>query len=107
MEDNDVTLDVEYNQVEEIEVDVAELKPGLPYVCKLLTPANGKNPSKPRKNDKFPKKTYTFDVTKCDEIFDLLVANGQVLVPPDIKVPPLEKREKQGFCKYHNFLGHK
>lgn len=46
-----------------------------------LTTANGKSPSQPEKSDKFPKKTYTFDVTKCDKIFDLLVADGQILVP--------------------------
>lgn len=50
-------------------------------MCKLLTPSNGKNPIEPEKSDKFPKKTYTFDVTKCDEIFNLLVADGQILVP--------------------------
>lgn len=66
----------EYSHVEEPEVDVAELKPDPPYVCKLLTPANRKNPTEPKENDKFPKKTYTFDVTKCDEIFDLLVSDG-------------------------------
>ncbi|XP_050897014.1 uncharacterized protein LOC127103814 [Lathyrus oleraceus] len=33
--------------------------------------------------------------------------DGQVLVPPGTKVPPLEQRKKQEFCKYHNFLGHK
>jgi len=31
-----------------------------------------------------------FDVTKCDEIFDLLVADGQVAVPNSLKIPPLE-----------------
>lgn len=103
LEDNNLASDVEYNHVDEIEVDVAELKPGPPYVCKLLTLANGKNPSEPGKNDKFPKRTYTFDVTKCDEIFDLLVANGQVLVPLGVEVPLLEQKRKRGFYKYHNF----
>ena len=28
-------------------------------------------------------------------------------VPPGAKMPPLEQRKKRGFCKYHNFLGHK
>lgn len=90
MEDNDLTSDFEYNHVEEIEVDVAELKLGPSYVYKLLTPTNGKNPSKSEKNDMFHKKTYTFDVTKCDEIFDLLVTDGKVLLPPSSEVPPLE-----------------
>jgi hypothetical protein len=66
-----------------------------------------KNLIEPEKNDKFPKKTYTFNVIKCDEIFDLLVKDGQMIVPPGAKVPPLEQRKKRGFCKYHGFLGHK
>ncbi|XP_050909590.1 uncharacterized protein LOC127123415 [Lathyrus oleraceus] len=85
------------------EVDLAELTQGPPYACTFLAPLNGKKPVEPEKNDKFPKKTYTFDVTKCDEIFDLLVKDGQMIVPPGAKVPPLEQRKKRGFCKYHSF----
>jgi len=57
-----------------------------------LRPSNGKNPEEP-KNDKYLPKTYTFDVTKCEEIFDLLVADGIILVPKNLKVPPLEQRK--------------
>src|SRR4051812_34397704 len=92
---------------EEVEIDLAELKEAPPYACKLLNPANGKNPIENDKNDRFPKKTYTFDITKCDEIFDLLVKDGQMILPPNSKIPPLEQRKKRGFCKYHGFLGHK
>ncbi|XP_058784282.1 uncharacterized protein LOC131659057 [Vicia villosa] len=92
---------------EDFEVDLAELKDAAPYSCKLLTPSNGKNHAENEKNDKFPKKTYTFDVTKCDEIFDLLVKDGQMVIPPNTKVPPLEQRKKRGYFKYHNFLGHR
>ncbi|XP_050895434.1 uncharacterized protein LOC127102060 [Lathyrus oleraceus] len=93
--------------LEEFEVDLAELKEAPPYACKLLTPSNGRNPVETEKNDRSPKKTYTFDVTKCDEIFDLLVKDGQMIVPPNTKIPPLEQQKKRGLCKYHNFLGHK
>ncbi|XP_058784624.1 uncharacterized protein LOC131659452 [Vicia villosa] len=92
---------------EDCEVDLAELKEADPYTCKMITPSNGKNPVETEKNDKFPKKTYTFDVTKCDEIFDLLVKDGQMVLPPNIKIPPLEQWKKRGYCKYDNFLGHK
>ncbi|XP_050908540.1 uncharacterized protein LOC127122206 [Lathyrus oleraceus] len=92
---------------EENEIDLAELKQRPSYACKVLALSNGKNPIEPEKNDKFPKKTYTFDVTKCDEIFNLLVKDGQMLVPPGAKVSPLEQRKKIRFCKYHNFSGHK
>ncbi|XP_050890989.1 uncharacterized protein LOC127096467 [Lathyrus oleraceus] len=87
---------------DENEIDLAELKQGPPYACRVLAPSNGKNPIELEKNDKFPKKTYTFDVTKCDEIFDLLVKDGQIIVPSGAKLPPLEKTKKIGFFKYHS-----
>jgi len=80
------------------------LKPEPPYTCKVLRPSDGKNTVETQ-NDRYSPKTYTFDVTKCDEIFDLLVADGQVAVPTSLKIPPLKQRKKRGYCKYHNFLG--
>lgn len=93
--------------VKESEFHVAELKSELPYVCKSLKPSNGKILSNPVKSEKFVTKTYIFDITKCDDIFDLLVTNEQIIVPLGLKIPPLEQRKKRGFCKCHNFLGHK
>ena len=58
-------------EFEEVEIDLAELKQAPPYSCKLLVPTKGKEIVENEKSDKFPKKVYTFDVTKCDEIFDL------------------------------------
>lgn len=66
-----------------------ELKSEPPYVCKLLKPSNGKNSIEP-KNEKFVTKTYMFDVTKCDKIFDLLVFYGQNVIPKGFKTRPLE-----------------
>jgi len=64
----------------------------------------GKIPSN-QKNGKYVPKTYTFEVTKCDEIFDLLVVDGQVIAPKRLEIPPLEQHKKRGFCKFHNFFG--
>lgn len=97
----------EPSSFDESEIYLVELKQGSPYFRKVLAPSNGKNPIEPEKNDKFPKKTYTFEVTKYDEIFVLLVKDGQMIVPPGAKMPPFEQKKKRGFCKYHNFLGHK
>jgi len=72
----------------------------------LLRPSDGNNPIE-SSNERYVPKTYTFDVTKCDEIYDLLATDGQVVVPKDLKIPPLEQRQKRCFCKYHNYLGHK
>ena len=88
--------------MEEIEVNVDELKVGPLYACKPISPSKGKTIKEP-KNDIFSTKTYTFDVSKCDEIFDVLVSDGQIIVPPGSKNPPLEQKQKRGFCKYHNF----
>jgi len=103
--DSDPDFDWGSDTVEDNEINLAELKDGPPYACKLLRPSNGKNPEEP-KNDKYPPKTYTFDVSKCDEIFELLVADGIIMVPQNLKIPPLEQRKKGGFCKFHGFLGH-
>jgi hypothetical protein len=89
VEDEESEISNDPYGLEEFEVDLAELKEAPPYACKLLTPSNGRNPVETEKNDRFPKKTYTFDVTKCDEIFDLLVKDGQMIVPPNTKIPPL------------------
>jgi len=86
-------------------VNLAKLKPGPPYTCKVLRPSNGKKPKEP-KNEKYASKTYTFDVTKCDEIFDLIVNEGIIVVPKGLKIPPIEERKKRGFCKFNGFLGH-
>lgn len=65
--------DIGYEEIEENGVNMVELKPQPPYVCKFLKPSDGKNPVEP-KNNKFFTKTYTFNVTKCDESFYHLVA---------------------------------
>lgn len=88
-------------------VNMAELKPRPPYTCKFLKPSNGKNPIEAKKIDKYVAKTYTFDVSKGDKIFDILVKESQIIVPQGLKDPPLEQKKKRGFCKFHNFLGHK
>jgi len=70
-----------------------------------LKPSNGNNPEEP-KNDNFVSKTYTFDVTKCDEIFDPLVKEGVMIMPNGLKLPPLEQRGKRGYRKFHGNFGH-
>ncbi|XP_050910059.1 uncharacterized protein LOC127123926 [Lathyrus oleraceus] len=76
VEDEESEISNDPYGLEEFEIDLAELKEAPPYACKLLTPSNGRNPVETEKNDRFPKNTYTFDVTKYDEIFDLLVKDG-------------------------------
>lgn len=63
-EADDYPSDIGDECVEESEVNMAKLKPGPPYVCKLLKLSNGKSLVEPSKNNKFVDKTYTFDITK-------------------------------------------
>ncbi|XP_050919279.1 uncharacterized protein LOC127136800 [Lathyrus oleraceus] len=58
----DPIYEVDYASLTKLEIDVVELKPVSAYECRLLLPAQGKNPVE--NNLKFPLKTYTFDVTK-------------------------------------------
>jgi len=104
-EESNQEFDIAFGDVEIKEVDIAELKSGPPYTCKSLRPSYGNNPVE-TSNERYVPKIYTFDVSKCDEIYDLLVANGQLVAHKDVKIPPLEQRQKRGFFKYHNFLGH-
>lgn len=46
-------------------------------------------------------------MTKCGEIFNPLVVDGQIIVPKGLKTHPLEQRKKIGIFKFHNFLGYK
>lgn len=66
-------------------VNMEKLKHVPPYTCKVLKPSNGKNPIEPERIDKYIAKTYTFDMSKCDEIFDLLVKDRQIIVPQGLK----------------------
>jgi len=83
--DSDPEFDWGLDTVEDNEINLVELKDGRPYACKLLRPSNEKNPEEP-KNEKYPPKTYTLDVSKCDEIFDLLVSDGIILMPKNLKI---------------------
>lgn len=64
---------------------------------KILKSSNGKNLVEPNKNENFVAKTYTFDITKCDEIFDLLVIDGHIIVPKGLKTPHQNIKEIKVF----------
>ena len=67
--------------------------------------SNGKNPEEP-KSEKYSSNTYSYDVTKSDEIFDLLVNEGIIVVPKGLEMPPIEQQKRRVFCKFHGYLGH-
>src|ERR1044072_8339306 len=67
-DDTDPIYEVDYMSPTKADVDVAELKSGPTYECKLLFPVKGKIPTIETSSGT-PAKTYTFDVNICEEIF--------------------------------------
>jgi hypothetical protein len=51
-------------------------------------------------------KTYSFDITKADKIFDYLLEKGQIKLTGNHKIPSAEKLKKRRYCKYHNSSTH-
>ena len=66
-----------------------------PCSCSLL---------KPIQKNRQEKAHFTFDVSKCDHIFDELFRNGNIMLSQAI--PPLEELKLQAYCKWHNSSSH-
>jgi hypothetical protein len=47
---------------------------------------------------------FTFNVGKCDKIFDELLKNGNVKI--DYTVPPADELKHHAYCKWHNLFLH-
>ena len=47
---------------------------------------------------------FTFDVSKCNHIFDELLRLGHLKITHII--PPLEELKQRAYCKFHNFSSH-
>ncbi|XP_050893730.1 uncharacterized protein LOC127100549 [Lathyrus oleraceus] len=90
----DPIYEADYASSTELEIDVAELKPGSAYECQSLLPTQGKIPIE--NNPKFPSKTYTFDMTKCEEIFDLCGVVTDKVVAENFQKLQLGKSKRSG-----------
>jgi hypothetical protein len=49
---------------------------------------------------------FTFDITKADKIFDLLLQEGQIKLSPNHVIPSAEELNKILYCKWHNATSH-
>jgi hypothetical protein len=61
-----------------------------PFVCSSLKPA-----SKGQQDEM----CYTFDVAKCDMIFDYLLQEKQIKMPSGHDIPSSEQLKKHAYCK--------
>jgi hypothetical protein len=49
---------------------------------------------------------YTFDVAKCDRIFDYLLQGKQIKLPSGHIIPSSKQLKKHAYCKWHNSYSH-
>ncbi|KAK1642110.1 hypothetical protein QYE76_059915 [Lolium multiflorum] len=76
------------------EVAVAEwTRGGTPVSCKWVKPPG-------------PPRGFDFDVTKTEQIFDLLLKEKQLTIPEGLKFPTAQELNGKPYCKFHNSLSH-
>ena len=51
-------------------------------------------------------KTFVFDVTKADKIFELLLSEGLIKLKPYHKIPSEEELKNMKHYKWHNATSH-
>jgi hypothetical protein len=49
---------------------------------------------------------FTFDITKADKIFDLLLQEDQIKLSPNHVIPSAEELKRILYCKWHNATSH-
>jgi hypothetical protein len=49
-------------------------------------------------------KKFTFDIAKCDRIFDALLQDKMIIISHTL--PPFEELKRRAYCKYHNSFSH-
>ncbi|RYR02685.1 hypothetical protein Ahy_B06g081484 [Arachis hypogaea] len=88
----------------EAEIDLAELKKGPPYVCSLLK----KLPGNEKSNDSKLKsgKRYSFDISKFDQIFYVLLKDKQLILLEDRTLLSVKDLKGKPYCKFHQATSH-
>jgi hypothetical protein len=76
------------------EVAVAEwTRRATPVSCKWVKPPG-------------PPRGFDFDVTKTEQIFDLLLKEKQLKLPEGLKIPTVQELNRKPYCKWHNSFSH-
>jgi hypothetical protein len=96
---HDYFMDEEADDEEGNEICVAEWveKPGdKPILCSFLEPNGGQR----------EEMRYTFDVSKCDSLFDLLLRGGVTWLTEGHIIPNADILAKKTYCKWHDSYTH-
>ncbi|CAL2277244.1 unnamed protein product [Prunus armeniaca] len=92
---------------DKVEMSSVEVSIDKPFVCKGLVKADNNRTKIP--NAKFATremKAYTFDLTRAEAIFDLLLTEKKVKLSFGHKIPKPEELKGKTFCKYHSSWSH-
>jgi len=78
------------------------------YAAEFVWPSKAKPSScpslKPTQKNRQNEVKFTFDVSKCDRIFDELLKNGNIRLSHAI--PSAEELKRHAYCKWHNSFSH-
>jgi hypothetical protein len=69
-----------------------------PFICSALMPSP--------QNNRLRKKRYTFDMNKCDQMFDILLQEDHIRSLDHHDMPSLSDIGKSDYCKWHGVLTH-
>jgi hypothetical protein len=92
-------VDGEASSNEDAEVCVAdwvETSKGKPVACSFLKPGSGKK----------DEMRFTFDVSKCDKLFDMLLHNKVIRLKGGHVIPAAEQLAHRKYCKWHDSFSH-
>jgi hypothetical protein len=93
------TLDEEVSNHEDTEVCVTEwvdMPKGKPVTCSFLKLSLGK----------MEEMKFTFDVTKCDKLFDVLLHNNIIRLKGGHVIPTVEQFARKMYYKWHDSYSH-
>ncbi|KAK1646689.1 hypothetical protein QYE76_064494 [Lolium multiflorum] len=89
-----VNADEDEDSAEDQEVAVAEwTRTPVPVSCKWVNPPG-------------PPRGFDFDVSKAEQIFDLLLKEKQLKLPEGHKIPTAQEMNKRPYCKWHHTFTH-
>jgi hypothetical protein len=97
---NTVEYSSESSDDKEADMCVAEWSWGSkskPFVCSSL-----KSAAKSRQDEK----RCTFNIAKCDRLFDYLLQEKQIRLPSGHVIPSSEQLKKHAYYKWHNSYSH-
>jgi hypothetical protein len=78
------------------------------YTAEFIWPTKAKSSAcsflQPVQKNRQEEIKFTFNIAKCDKIFDELLKNGNIKLTHNI--PPIDELKRRAYCKWHNSFSH-